>query len=107
MIPMDHLATIAQVAGYLATIAGFIALVVKNFKDQQQVRKEQEKIRDGQKCQLRAYMLQVYHDNKEKRSLRQYEAENFVMMYRAYKAMGGNSFIDEIYEHVTKWELEI
>lgn len=105
--PMDHLETIANVAGYLVTIAGFIAMVVKNFKDQKQVRKEQEKIRDGQKCQLRAYMLQVYHDNKEKKALRQYEAENFVMMYRAYKAMGGNSFIDEIYDHVTKWELEI
>ena len=51
-------------------------------------------------------MLRTYHKNKDARKLRQYEAENFVMMYQAYKAMGGNSFIDEIYDHVTKWDVE-
>ena len=51
-------------------------------------------------------MLSTYHKNKDQRKLRQYEAENFVLMYQAYKAMGGNSFIDEIYEHVTKWDVE-
>ena len=51
-------------------------------------------------------MLGIYHKNKDARKLRQYEAENFVLMYQAYKAMGGNSFIDEIYEHVTKWDVE-
>ena len=61
---------------------------------------------NGQKCQLRTDMLSTYHRNKDARKLRQYEAENFVLMYQAYKAMGGNSFIDEIYEHVTKWDVE-
>ena len=97
---MEHLETIAKIAGYIATISGVVAFVIRTLK-------EQKKIREGQKCQLRAYMLSTYHNNKEKRKLRQYEAENFVLMYKAYKAMGGNSFIDEIYEHVTKWELEI
>ena len=100
MIDVEHLETIAKVAGYLTTLSGIVVFVVRTLK-------EQKKIREGQKCQLRAYMLQIYHDNKETRKLRQYEAENFVLMYKAYKAMGGNSFIDEIYEHVTKWELEI
>lgn len=100
MIDVEHLETIAKVAGYLTTLSGIVVFVVRTLK-------EQRKIREGQKCQLRAYMLQIYHDNKETRKLRQYEAENFVLMYKAYKAMGGNSFIDEIYEHVTKWELEI
>ena len=97
---MEYLEIVAKIAGYLATISGVIAFVVKTLR-------EQKKVRDGQMCQLRAYMLQVYHDNKESGTLRQYEAENFVLMYKAYKAMGGNSFIDEIYEHVKKWELEI
>ena len=97
---MEHLETIAKVVGYLSTLSGIVVFVVRTLR-------EQKKIRNGQKCQLRAYMLQVYHDNKDKGTLRQYEAENFVLMYKAYKAMGGNSFIDEIYEHVKKWELEI
>lgn len=96
---MGYLETIAKCIGYLTTIAGVIGVIWKCFK-------EQAKIREGQKCQLRTDMLRTYHTNKETRKLRQYEAENFVMMYQAYKAMGGNSFIDEIYEHVTQWDVE-
>ena len=96
---MEHLETIAKVCGYIVSIAGIVAIAWKCIK-------EQKMIRDGQKCQLRDAMLRTYHRNKEARKLRQYEAENFVMMYQAYKAMGGNSFIDEIYDHVTKWEVE-
>jgi hypothetical protein len=96
---VEYLETIANIIGYVGAIGGVIAIIWKCFK-------EQAKIREGQKCQLRTDMLRTYHKNKESRKLRQYEAENFVMMYQAYKAMGGNSFIDEIYEHVTKWEVE-
>ena len=96
---MAYLESIAKVISYLSAIGGAIAIVVKLVRDQ-------SKIRDGQKCQLRTAMLNIYHKNKNEKMLRQYEAENFVLMYQAYKAMGGNSFIDEIYEHVTKWDVE-
>ena len=96
---MEHLETICKVLGYLTTIGGAIAIVVKCLS-------EQAKIRDGQKCQLRTDMMRTYYKNRDAQKLRQYEAENFVMMYEAYKAMGGNSFIDEIYSHVTKWDVE-
>lgn len=96
---MGYLESIASIIGCITVIVGAIVSIWKCLK-------EQAKIREGQKCQLRADMLRTYHRNKETRTLRQYEAENFVMMYQAYKAMGGNSFIDEIYEHVTKWDVE-
>ena len=95
---MEYIKDIATIIGCLTTIGGAVALSWKCLR-------EQKKIREGQKCQLRSDMLRTYHKNKESRKLRQYEAENFVMMYQAYKAMGGNSFIDEIYEHVTKWDV--
>ena len=62
------------------------------------------KITNGQKCQLRSEMLQIYYHNKDSRTIRQYEKENFMLMYEAYKALKGNSFIDTIYEEVRKWE---
>jgi hypothetical protein len=96
---MEILEIVAKYIGYISTIAVFVGAIWKCLR-------EQAKIREGQKCQLRTDMLRTYHRNKDTRKLRQYEAENFVMMYQAYKAMGGNSFIDEIYEHVTKWEVE-
>ena len=63
------------------------------------------KIANGQKCLMRTDMLQIYYHNREKRIIRQYEYENFVMLYEAYKALKGNSFIDKIYEEVHEWEI--
>jgi hypothetical protein len=63
------------------------------------------KIINGQKCQLRSEMLQIYYKNKDDKTIRQYEYENFVMLYEAYKALKGNSFIDKIYTEVQKWQI--
>ena len=63
------------------------------------------KITEGQKCQLRSDMLRIYYHNREGKKIRQFEYENFVMLYEAYKALKGNSFIDKIYDEVKKWEI--
>lgn len=64
-----------------------------------------KKVANGQKCQLRNDMLRIYYDNKDSKKIRQYEYENFVFLYEAYKALKGNSFIDKIYDEVQKWEI--
>ena len=63
------------------------------------------KIANGTKCQLRSEMLRIYYHNIESKRIRQYEYENFVMLYEAYKALKGNSFIDRIYTEVKTWEI--
>lgn len=63
------------------------------------------KISEGTKCQLRSEMLRIYYHNREAGQIRQYEYENFVMLYEAYKALKGNSFIDKIYKEVQSWEI--
>ena len=63
------------------------------------------KIGNGTKCQLRSEMLRIYYHNREKRTIRQYEYENFVYLYEAYKVLKGNSFIDKIYKEVQEWEV--
>lgn len=63
------------------------------------------KIANGTKCQLRSEMLRIYYHNREKRVIRQYEYENFVYLYEAYKALKGNSFIDKIHKEVQTWEI--
>lgn len=63
------------------------------------------KICNGQKCLLRSDMLSIYYHNREKRIIRQYEYENFLMLYEAYKALKGNSFIDKIRKEVDEWEV--
>ena len=63
------------------------------------------KLADGTKCQLRSEMLRIYYHNRDKQEVRQYEYENFVFLYEAYKALKGNSFIDKIYSEVKTWEI--
>ena len=63
------------------------------------------KISDGTRCQLRSEMLRIYYHNHETWKIRQYEYENFVMLYDAYKALKGNSFIDKIYKEVQELEV--
>ena len=63
------------------------------------------KIANGTKCQLRSEMLRIYYHNHQDGKIRQYEYENFVFLYEAYKARKGNSFIDKIYTEVKTWEV--
>ena len=63
------------------------------------------KVSNGQRCLMRSEMLQIYYHNRERKQIRQYELENFVMLYEAYKALKGNSFIDKIYKEVMTWEV--
>jgi hypothetical protein len=61
---------------------------------------------EGQRCQLRSDMLHTYYRHKDAKKIRQYELENFMLMYKAYKALKGNSFIDKIHDEVIEWEVE-
>ena len=63
------------------------------------------KIKNGTKCQLRSEMLRIYYKHKDEEQIRQYEYENFVYLYEAYKLLKGNSFIDKIYNDIKEWEV--
>lgn len=60
---------------------------------------------NGMKCQLRSDMLHIYYEHKDDKRIRQYELENFIYLYKAYKALRGNSFIDKINKEVLSWEV--
>lgn len=90
-----NLATLATLIGEISVLLGVIIPVIVWVL----------KIAEGQKCQLRSEMLRIYYHNREKEIIRQYEYENFVMLYEAYKALKGNSFIDKIYSEVKTWEV--
>ena len=63
------------------------------------------RIVEGLRCQLRADMLNIYYKCKDTKQIRQYEAEHFDKCYHAYKALKGNSFIDEIYKKAHQWDV--
>ena len=63
------------------------------------------KVMRGTKCLLRSEMLRIYYKHKDAQQIRQYEYENFVYLYEAYKKLRGNSFVDKIYAEVKTWEV--
>ena len=63
------------------------------------------KLTNGLKCQLRSEMLRIYYKNVDNKTIRQYEYENFVYLYDAYKSLKGNSFIEKIYSEIKQWRV--
>lgn len=90
-----NLTTIVTLIGEIGVLLGFIVPIMLNIK----------KITDGQRSLLRSEMLQIYYNNRKTGIIHQYEYENFVYLYEAYKALKGNSFIDKIYSEVKTWEI--
>lgn len=90
-----NLTAIVTLIGEIGVLLGVILPLIVTVK----------KISNGTKCQLRSEMLRIYYHNRESGKIRQYEYENFVFLYEAYKALGGNSFIDKIYAEVQKWDV--
>lgn len=90
--------TLSQVAvfiGVVTTILGVITPALLKYKA----------VIEGIRCLLRSQMTNIYYHHKDEKKIRQYEWENFAFLYKAYKALKGNSFIDEIYEIVKTWEI--
>lgn len=96
---MTILETAVKIAPLLTLLGGMLGVIGKAWK-------EYKKIREAQKCQLRTNMLKTYYHNKDHKRIRQYEKQNFVYSYEAYKALKGNSFIDDVHDEVMSWEMD-
>lgn len=92
---MNHFLLIVEIVSGATIITGVLSAFFVWIKN----------LVEGQKCQLRKDMLETYYKHIDDKKVRQHEYENFLLMHKAYKALKGNSFIDDIYEVVTTWEI--
>lgn len=90
-----NLTTIVTLITEIGVLLGVIIPITSRVKQ----------IAEGTRCQLRSEMLRIYYHNREREKIRQYEFENFIALYEAYKALKGNSFVDKIYKEVNSWEV--
>lgn len=99
---MQGLLVFFEIVLGLVGLANFLVLVIKPIR---------EKVfnigrsKEGERCLLRSEMLRIYYAYLDKREIKQYEFENFIKLYDAYKALGGNSFIDEVNLEVRDWRI--
>lgn len=110
---MEQLLTIAALFQGLAAATTFIVffitpvrhwfLGVKERKAEQAENDATEK--ESVKCLLRSEIVRIYYANRGRQALHAFEYQNVAMLYHAYKEMGGNSFVDRIWEEIQGWEI--
>lgn len=97
---------VPSIAQFVSLLANFLTVMVLLIKPIREKLFGIGTMREGQKCVLRSEMLGIYYTGKNNGNrIRQYEYQNFVLLYAAYKSMKGNSFIDKIYNEVEKMEV--
>lgn len=92
---------VAIAAGF-TTIFNFIMLWFKPLREKIL---GTQAVQEGLKCVMRSIMLSTYYKCQPDAEIRQMELENYLKLYLAYKAMGGNSFIDEITKDVKEFRV--
>lgn len=83
--------TVLTVVGFVVT--GSLGYLVAKVKEYKRKDNNQEK---ALKCLLRSAITSKYYVYTEFGEIPHYEKENIAYMYEQYKAMGGNSYIDNI-----------
>lgn len=99
---MEALKTIADHAGDICQIATCAALLIKPIREWIM---GTEALREGQRCLLRSETVRIYYRHVNDKQLHEYEYRNLTQCYKAYKALGGNSFIDHIYAEMQEWDI--
>lgn len=95
---MNTLSIISLSLGVLLSIISIITLIKNGLLNM-------TAIKEGLKALLRSRILEIYYKYEQDRTLRQYQREDVDRLYKAYKALGGNSFIDDIYEEMREWKV--
>lgn len=97
---MNKLALAATIIGYLATIGGVFAFLGRLWKS---IKAE----KDGVQCLLRSRIREIYyhHADDDTPEIREYERQDLDDLYAGYKALGGNHFVDDLYDKMRHWKV--
>ena len=60
---------------------------------------------EGIKCLLRAGIVNQYYEYHDKQCIPFYKKEAIAKEYEAYKALGGNSFIEDMINEINTWQV--
>lgn len=99
---MELLHTFAGIAGDASCVLALLAVVIRPVRERLF---GDRSVREGQKCLLRMQLVALYYGNLSEKTLREYEFESMELCFAAYKALGGNSFVDHIHSEMQGWTI--
>lgn len=86
--------------------APFRKWLLNSKKEKKEREYQEENRKETERCLLRDRITAVYFKHCHDDKLRQYDYENVERLYRQYKKLGGNSFIDKIWSEMQDWTVE-
>lgn len=90
----------------LISIITLLSLVCKPFRERIiGKREDNEHRRETDRCLLRNSITTIYFKYCKESEMPEYEYENLERLYNQYKNLGGNSFVDKIWNEVQKWKV--
>ena len=92
---METILFITQLASCITAVVAVLTLLIKPIREK--ILKT-DKESEGEKCLLRSEMLKIYYKHVDEQTIRQYELENFIKLYEAYRSLGGNSIKKAVLE---------
>lgn len=99
---MEVLRLLADWAKDICAIAAFAALLFRPLRERFLGLRS---LQEGQRCLLRSEILRLYYRHHEEKQLREFEFRNLEQCYSAYKALGGNSFVDHVHREMQDWDI--
>lgn len=99
---MQTLKTIAEVIGYIASLSTAVMWIVRPIRDKVFGLEAKD---EGTRCLLRSEIVRTYYKHLPDEAWKEYEFRNTEACYKAYKALGGNSFVSHIYEEMCGWKV--
>lgn len=106
---MDFWNTVFFICQGVLSVFSLMLIICKPFRmwfvDNKEKKKKMEKEENAIRCLLRSEILRIYYKNVVSKSIHSYEYENLSFLYQSYKELGGNSFIDKVWNEVSDWEI--
>lgn len=94
-----------------AVLGSIIVILYKDNKRLREDRKEENAMREkgienGVVCLLRVKLIEYHDKYLENQNIPSYAYENFMMMYEAYKQLGGNGMIEHMKDEIQELNLK-
>ena len=103
MSPVEEIFTV--IVGYARDISAIVTCAVMLIRPLREKILGLESLREGLRCLLRAEIVRIYYRHNDDKKLKEFEYKTIQACYYAYKALKGNSFIDQIYKEMEEWEI--
>lgn len=78
---------------YAEQVSGTVRTMQEIKNDLEEIKANEEQLKKANRASLRNQLLEAWHKCEKQGYTTEHERENFLRMYQAYTAIGGNSFI--------------